>query len=290
MSKARSYKNEPYTSFEKQSYSIIKDDFVHEKLLTVKANIQSTNGGVNLKETLNQKADALTSTGETKLWFYLRNNTSLYTKVLPNSLTVAYDHGIQTTNGRSFNWFGGVETNRGLSTNVWKVGVEVFDAARWSFNNLIQLNQNDKSLSWLHKSWLNHNEWFFNFFHTTSLSQRSCAGSGWLVSYRKKGEVTNDFSARFEVGAFSNAEELKKSLWEGNKVTLDWVHAHKGRCAHGLEVILFVNFSSQATLTNSHSIQAISGENLPLLMKFHLLIKTLPLSLESAETGALLCH
>jgi hypothetical protein len=108
MSKARSYKNEPYASFEKQSFSIIKDDFVHEKLLTVKANIQSTNGGVNLKETLNQKGDALTSSGESKLWFYLRNNTSLYTKVLPSGLTVAYDHGIQVVDGRSFNWFGGV--------------------------------------------------------------------------------------------------------------------------------------------------------------------------------------
>ena len=49
MSKARSYKNEPFTSFEKQSYSVMKDDFIHEKLLTVKANIDSKRGGVNLK-------------------------------------------------------------------------------------------------------------------------------------------------------------------------------------------------------------------------------------------------
>jgi hypothetical protein len=134
-----------------------------------------------------------------------------------------------------------------LSTNVWKVGVEVFDAARWSFNNLVQLNQNDKTLSWLHKSWLNHNEWFFNFYHTTSLSGKSCAGSGWLVSYKNKGEATNDFSARFEVGAFSNVNELKKSLCEGNKVTLNWIHAHKGKCAHGLEVILCLNLVFKQT-------------------------------------------
>lgn len=123
MSKARSYKNEPYAAFEKQSYSLIKDDFVHDKLLTVKANVQTTNGGVNLKETLTQKGDALTSSGETKLWFYLKNQRSLYTKVLPQALTVAYDHGVQQSNGRSFNWFGGVDTNRALSNNVWKLGV-----------------------------------------------------------------------------------------------------------------------------------------------------------------------
>lgn len=49
MPKARSYKNEPFTSFEKQSFSVMKDDFVHEKLLTVKTNIESDKGGVNLK-------------------------------------------------------------------------------------------------------------------------------------------------------------------------------------------------------------------------------------------------
>lgn len=238
MSKARSYKNEPFTSFEKQSYSVLKDDFVHEKLFTVKANIGSTNGGVNLKETLAQKGEALTSSGESKLWFYLRNKGSIYTKVLPNSITLAYDHGIQEVNGRSFNWFGGVETDRSLSTNLWKLGVEVFDAAgKWSFNNVLQLNQNDRNLAWLHKSWLSHGEWFFNRYHTCNLTTKAVSSSAWLVSYRKKGEESNDLSARFELAGYSNLEELKKSLWEGNKVTLNWVHAHKGRCAHGLEVI-----------------------------------------------------
>lgn len=252
MSKARSYKNEPFIGFEKQSYSVMKDDFVHEKLLTVKTNIQSTNGGVNLKESLSQKGEALTSTGESKLWFYLRNNGSLYTKVLPNAITLAYDHGVQVTNGRSFNWFGAVDTNRTLSTNVWRLGVEIFDAAgKWSCNNALQLNQSDRKLTWLHKSWLSHNEWFFNRTHTCDLSGKAVTGAGWLVAYRRRGEESNDFSARFELTGYSNAEELKKSLWEGNKVTLNWVHAHKGRCAHGLEVIFCLIFSSQATLIKS---------------------------------------
>jgi hypothetical protein len=55
MPKARSYKNEPFSGFEKQSFSVLKDDFVHEKLLTVKANVESAKGGVNLKESLNKK-------------------------------------------------------------------------------------------------------------------------------------------------------------------------------------------------------------------------------------------
>lgn len=36
MSKGRSYKNDTWASFDKQSFSLFKDDFVHDKLLTVK--------------------------------------------------------------------------------------------------------------------------------------------------------------------------------------------------------------------------------------------------------------
>lgn len=253
MSKARSYKTEPFISFEKQSYSVMKDDFVHEKLLTVKTNIQSTNGGVNLKESLSTKGEALTSTGESKLWFYLKNNGSLYTKVLPNAITLAYDHGIQVINGRSFNWFGGVDTNRALSANVWKIGVEVFDAAgKWSLSNALQLSQNDRQLTWLNKLWVSQNEWFFNKTHTIDLSGKAVKNAGFLVAYRRKGEESNDFTVRSELSGYSNVEELKKSLWEGNKVTLNWVHAHKGKCAHGLEVKIFFNFSSQVILARLH--------------------------------------
>jgi hypothetical protein len=63
MPKARSYKNEPWLGFEKQSYSLFTDDFVHKNLLTVKANIESPTGGANLKESLSQKEGKLTSTG-----------------------------------------------------------------------------------------------------------------------------------------------------------------------------------------------------------------------------------
>ncbi len=102
---------------------------------------------------------------------------------------------------------------------------------------MLQLSQNDKNLTWLNKSWFVQNEWFFNTYQTIDLCCKKSSGSGWLVSYRNKGECNDDFSARFEVGGFSSVDELQKSLWEGNKVTLNWVHAHKGQSAHGIEVI-----------------------------------------------------
>ena len=126
---------------------------------------------------------------------------------MPNSLTLAYDHGIQESNGRSFNWFGGVETSKALNTNLWKAGVEVFDTTgRWSFNNLLQFSQNDQNLVWLHKSYLTHNKWFFNRYHTVNLSAKSVTSSGWLFAFRNRGEQNNDFSARFEMNGYSNVE------------------------------------------------------------------------------------
>jgi hypothetical protein len=131
-----------------------------------------------------------------------------------------------------------------LNNNVWKVGVEVFESAgKWSVNNVLQLSQSDKNLVWLNKSFLNHNSWFLNRYHTVDLSKKACSSSGWLVSWKNKAERNTNISARFEVNGFSNLDELKKSLWEGNKVTLNWVRSQKGKCAHGLEVFLLFKFS-----------------------------------------------
>ncbi len=103
-------------------------------------------------------------------------------------MTVAFDNGIQVNNNRSFNWFGGVDTNRALNNNVWKLGLEVFDAAgQWSFNNLLQFSQSDKNLVWLHKGFWSQNNWFVNRYHTVDLTKKSCSGSGWLVSWRNRG-------------------------------------------------------------------------------------------------------
>lgn len=55
MAKAPSFKTEPWTSFDRESYSIFEDDFVHDKVCTIKANIKSDKSTVNLKETLTEK-------------------------------------------------------------------------------------------------------------------------------------------------------------------------------------------------------------------------------------------
>jgi hypothetical protein len=80
MSKPFSVRTEPWTSFDKQSYWVFTDDFVHNKLLTVKMNVKSAKGTVNLKNSLVRKTEALKTEGEIKLWFPIWNTRggSLY--------------------------------------------------------------------------------------------------------------------------------------------------------------------------------------------------------------------
>lgn len=74
MSKPFSIRTEPWTSFDKQSYSIFTDDFVHNKLLTVKVNSKPSKGTVNLKQSAVRKGDSFKTEGEIKLWFPIWNS------------------------------------------------------------------------------------------------------------------------------------------------------------------------------------------------------------------------
>lgn len=49
MTEAKSTKSEPYSDFPKQPYSIITDDFCHEKFLVVKPTLKTAKSIIKLK-------------------------------------------------------------------------------------------------------------------------------------------------------------------------------------------------------------------------------------------------
>lgn len=53
MSKPESIKIEPWTDFPRQPYTLFTDDFVHEKLFTLKVNSKSDRSTVNVKANIN---------------------------------------------------------------------------------------------------------------------------------------------------------------------------------------------------------------------------------------------
>jgi hypothetical protein len=60
MAKANSFKDEPWTSLGKYDYSIIDDDFVHNKLLVFKATRKTASSTISLKETFTQSESKIT--------------------------------------------------------------------------------------------------------------------------------------------------------------------------------------------------------------------------------------
>lgn len=135
MSKPQSIKIEPWTSFSKKSYSIFSDDFVHEKLLTVKVNEKPSRGSVNLKQQLVKKGDNFKTSGEIKLWFPIWNSRlgSLYFRSKNNEIKLHYDDGVKGwSNGHfaNYNLYGSFQSDKSLKNIVLKAGANLINSNR----------------------------------------------------------------------------------------------------------------------------------------------------------------
>lgn len=96
MAEPQSIKNEPFTDFPRQAYSIISDDFCHEKNLVTKISAKTSKSVIKIKESITNKKDKWSVADEVKLWFDLPNNRSLYAKVKSSDyIKVHYDHGVR---------------------------------------------------------------------------------------------------------------------------------------------------------------------------------------------------
>lgn len=59
MTKPFSVRAEPWASFDRQSYALVTEDFVHGKLLTVKVSQKPLKGGLNLKSQVVRKGESI---------------------------------------------------------------------------------------------------------------------------------------------------------------------------------------------------------------------------------------
>ena len=85
MSKPESIKVDPWTEWPRQSYSLINDDFVHDKLATFKVNAKGAKSTVNLKANIKADKAGLKLTDEVKYWFNLPEGRSFYSCLLYTS-------------------------------------------------------------------------------------------------------------------------------------------------------------------------------------------------------------
>jgi len=136
MSKPESIKVEPWTDFPRQAYSIVSDDFVHDKLGTVKLNAKGTRSTINIKAALSgDKGYAVSD--EVKLWFSFAESSSIYAKVKSNNyLKLHYDHGITKQFGRNWNFYATLNSNKALENVSLRLGAAHIDEKCNSDNRL----------------------------------------------------------------------------------------------------------------------------------------------------------
>lgn len=123
MSKPESIKIDPWTDFPRYSYSIISDDFVHDKLATVKVNSKGDKSTFNVK--LNVKSDKAGSSvsDELKFWFSLPGGRSLFSKIKSsNYLKLHYDHGIVEQWNKRWNLYATLNCNKALENVSLRLG------------------------------------------------------------------------------------------------------------------------------------------------------------------------
>lgn len=96
MSKANSFKSEPWTALERGTYSIFDDDFLADKLV-FKTTKKSTTSTIALKESfqISKEGKLGKSDEELKIWFPFRDTHTLYFRLKSEGYKVHYDHGVQ---------------------------------------------------------------------------------------------------------------------------------------------------------------------------------------------------
>ena len=123
MSKPQSIKIEPWTDFPKQSYSLFTDDFVHDKLLTLKVNSKGDKSTVNVKASINSEKGAPTISDQVKFWFPVAETSAVYAKVKSNNyLKLHYDHGVFQKWNSNWNLYGSLNSTKSLENISVRLG------------------------------------------------------------------------------------------------------------------------------------------------------------------------
>lgn len=113
-----------WSQFDHHAYDIITEDFVHDTLFKVNANLLTEKGRIRLQETLNRKDDKIATTGEANIWFPLVENKSFYLQMRHKGFRLHFDNGLFSQNHYQHNLYSSIESNRKIDEFLFKFGCE----------------------------------------------------------------------------------------------------------------------------------------------------------------------
>jgi hypothetical protein len=231
MAKANSFKSEPWTALEKGEWSIFDDDFVHDKLFTLKGTRKSSTSTVSLKETLTQKEGRISTADELKVWFPFRENRTLYTRIKNDGFKLHYDHGVLTQNDLKFNFYGSVQGKRTIGSLIYKIGVETQNKDML-FNWRLRYNQVENGIAIYNKTVYSQDKWSLGVVNAFDAVGRAWNHSALQLSWRCD-NPNNLYYLRLHGGKKYEPVQLSNFL---NGVTFDFVHKLSAQTKLALQV------------------------------------------------------
>lgn len=249
MSKPQSIIIDPWTDFPKQPYySILRDDFCHDKFYVEKLQFKNNKGAVNIKATMDSKSGEWKIADEVKLWFELQNNKSVYGKIKSSDyLKFQYDNGVVEWQNRKWNIYGGFNTDKGLKKWSFKLGVAHL-SDQFNSDNRLRVNYSSSGSEsiWYNRSVLSHQKWKFGLLHVYNFSTNVLQKNAFLISYTH--DAQHSAYLRGEVQGFRKKNpDLNEPLSILDNVIFNYVNVINDKTKAAIEVF-FVCYSRLPTV------------------------------------------
>ena len=171
-----------WSQFDHHAYNIITDDFVHDHLLKVNANVLTEKGRVRLQRTIDHPQSQFDSEGEANIWFPLFDNKSLYVQLREKGFRLHLDNGLITRDHLQHNLYGSFESNRILSEHLFKIGCETI-AEKWRYNFRYRYSSLDNAHT-LYSRWrYDYGNWTFEGIKALNLDKLILLKNKFLLGY-----------------------------------------------------------------------------------------------------------
>lgn len=242
MSKPESIKIEPWTDFPRQPYSLFTDDFVHDKLLTLKVNSKNEKSTVNVKTNVNVDKGTPSISDEVKYWFSLPNNRSIYAKLKSRDyIRLHYDHGIVEHSNKKWNLYASLNSNKSLENISLRLGAANKSEHCHSDNRLKVDFASDKSqnLTWYNRTIVNHQKFSFGIMAAYGITKNLLVKNNLLFGY--KVNDTANASLRIQNNGYrKDAFDWKNFKGYFDTIKVDFTNKHQSNLTYGFEVIMIL--------------------------------------------------
>ena len=232
MSKPESIKIEPWTDFPRQAYSIITDDFVHDKLACVKVNAKGERSTANIKASVNVDKGTTSLSDEVKLWFQLPGGKSIYSKLKSsNYVKVHYDNGRTRLMDKDWNFYASFNANKSLENMSVRVGATHLGGKCHSDNRIKYDRQN---YTWYNRTLVNHNKFSFGLLGAYGFANNVLVKNNLFLGYQV--DENSSLFLRMENDGYRSSA-FNGGDWKNyfDHVKVDWVSKYQG-VKYGVEV------------------------------------------------------